>query len=362
MGRPKGARGLRAQKRREPQLVEGKRRTLALRGPNTSAVSGSALADLIKLLKPDVKALSRSNPILPFEEASSLEFLCEKNECSAFVYASHNKKRPHNLVLGRLFDGHLLDMLELGVDPETFVSLLDIKGAKTRLGAPPLMVFTGELWERLPEMQKLRSLMLDMFAPKDIEKIALKGVDHVISCTATEGGGADAAAVDAGEEGVSSSTTANVPTVHFRVHKIELKKSGTKVPRVSLVPHGPNMDFTLRRRQFAASDLLKESMRVPHQQRVDGKRPKNVSVDEFGETLGRVHMEKQDFSKLEIRKGKALRGDKKSRREAAPQGGEEEEGEGEERGGDDNNERKRRRTLIEEAAREAEAEGEEDDE
>ena len=361
MGRPKGARGLRAQKRREPQLVEGKRRTLALRGPNTSAVSSSALSDLIKLLKPDVKALSRSNPILPFEEASSLEFLCEKNECSAFVYASHNKKRPHNLVLGRLFDGHLLDMLELGVDPETFVSLLDIKGAKTRLGAPPLMVFTGELWERLPELQKLRSLMLDMFAPKDIEKIALKGVDHVISCTATEGGGADA--VD-GEEGVSSTTT-NVPTVHFRVHKIELKKSGTKVPRVSLVPHGPNMDFTLRRRQFAASDLLKESMRVPHQQRVDGKRPKNVSVDEFGETLGRVHMEKQDFSKLEIRKGKALRGDKKSRREGAQGGGEEGGGGGEEeegRGGDANNERKKRRTLIEEAAREAEAEGEDDDE
>jgi len=122
-----------------------------------------------------------------------------------------------------------------------------------------------------------------------------------------------------------------------------------------LAPHGPNMDFTLRRRQFAASDLLKESMRVPHQQRVDGKRPKNVSVDEFGETLGRVHMEKQDFSKLEIRKGKALRGDKKARREATEGGGE---------GGEDDNdnvdmnenERKKRRTLIEEAAREAEEE------
>jgi ribosome production factor 2 len=343
-------------KRREPQLVEGKRRTLALRGPNTSAVSGGALADLVKLLKPDVKALSRSNPILPFEEASSLEFLCEKNECSAFVYASHNKKRPHNIVLGRLFDGHLLDMLELGIDPDTFVSLLDIKGAKMRLGAPPLLVFTGELWERSPDLAKLRSLLLDLFAQREIEKIALKGIDHVISCTATEGGGAVGSEMD---ESIDSSSAAQSSTrsslVHFRVHKIELKKSGTKVPRVLLAPHGPNMDFTLRRRQFAASDLLKESMRVPHQQRVDGKRPKNVSVDEFGETLGRVHMEKQDFSKLEIRKGKALRGDKKARREATEGGGE---------GGEDDNdnvdmnenERKKRRTLIEEAAREAEEE------
>jgi ribosome production factor 2 len=357
-GRPKGARAQRAMKRREPQLVEGKRRTLALRGPNTSIVSGYALADLIKILKPDVKGLSRANPILPFEEASSLEFLCEKNECSAFLYASHNKKRPHNLVLGRLFDGHVLDMIELGVNPESFMSLLDIKGEKMRLGSPPLMVFTGELWERLPELTKFRSMVIDMFSPRDIEKLSLKGIDHVISCTATEGGGATDADESMGEtnSGSSSSgTSSSAPLIHFRVHKIELKKSGTKVPKVHLVPHGPNMDFTIRRRQFAASDLLKESMRVPHQQRVDGKRPKNVSVDEFGETLGRVHMEKQDFTKLEIKKGKALRVDKKTRRLQA-ESGDKEEDDDKDNGDIDIGERKRRRTLIEQAAKEAEEE------
>lgn len=45
----------------------------------------------------------------------ALEFLCQKNECGLFAVASHSKKRPHNIVLGRMFDYHLYDVLEVGV-------------------------------------------------------------------------------------------------------------------------------------------------------------------------------------------------------------------------------------------------------
>lgn len=45
----------------------------------------------------------------------ALEFLCQKNECGLFAVASHSKKRPHNVVLGRMFDYHLYDVLEVGV-------------------------------------------------------------------------------------------------------------------------------------------------------------------------------------------------------------------------------------------------------
>jgi hypothetical protein len=102
--------------------------------------------------------------------------------------------------------------------------------------------------------------------------------------------------------------------VHWRAYSILLRKSGSRVPRVELRPHGPMMDLTVRRTQFAAADLVKESLRVPHQLRAGAKRPKNVSKDEFGETLGRLHMERQDFGKLELRKMRAL---KKARPAAA---------------------------------------------
>lgn len=44
--------------------------------------------------------LSRRNPnVLPFDDASSLEFLMQKNNCGMFAVASHSKKRPDNLTL-----------------------------------------------------------------------------------------------------------------------------------------------------------------------------------------------------------------------------------------------------------------------
>ena len=61
----------------------------------------------------------------PFEDMSSIEFLCEKNDASLFVYGSHSKKRPHNLVFGRMFDFNLLDMYEFGLDFQTYKSISD---------------------------------------------------------------------------------------------------------------------------------------------------------------------------------------------------------------------------------------------
>jgi ribosome production factor 2 len=95
----KSARVARAIKAKEPELVEGPKRLLLVRGPSTSETAVSAAKDLMLLKKPDAKALTRKNDIRPFEDVSSLEFLCDKNECGAFLYVSHNKKRPHNLVL-----------------------------------------------------------------------------------------------------------------------------------------------------------------------------------------------------------------------------------------------------------------------
>ena len=67
----------------------------------------------------DAHSFTRKNPnVKPFEAGGEapLEFFCNKSNCSTFVLGSHSKKRPHNLTLGRLYEFHLYDCLELGVE------------------------------------------------------------------------------------------------------------------------------------------------------------------------------------------------------------------------------------------------------
>ena len=42
-----------------------------------------------------------------------------------------------------------------------------------------------------------------------------------------------------------------------------MMKSGTRVPRIELRECGPSMDLSLRRKRFAAPDLLKRASKVP---------------------------------------------------------------------------------------------------
>ena len=77
------------------------------------------------LKRPAAISFSKKNVIHPFEDASSLEFWSTKNDASMFVIGQSTKKRPDGLTFARMYDGKLLDMLELGIDK--FVSMADFK-------------------------------------------------------------------------------------------------------------------------------------------------------------------------------------------------------------------------------------------
>lgn len=59
----------------------------------------------------------KNDDVRPFESGGEvfLEQHGGRADCSLFALGSHSKKRPHNLVLGRLYDGRLYDAVEFGV-------------------------------------------------------------------------------------------------------------------------------------------------------------------------------------------------------------------------------------------------------
>ena len=108
--------GKRHLEERAPKLKENPKKLLGLRASKTSEQSTGALKALAGLAAPHSKMLSRKrDDMRPFEDASAVEAVARKEDCSLFGVASHSKKRPHSLTLGRLHDGHLLDMYEFGV-------------------------------------------------------------------------------------------------------------------------------------------------------------------------------------------------------------------------------------------------------
>ena len=97
------------------QLVETGKSTLLLKGMRVNAAMQQVLQELRAIQAPQTKLLSKTNQITPMDGTTeSLEFLTTKNDCALFAVASHNKKRPNNLIFGRTFDHMVLDMAELG--------------------------------------------------------------------------------------------------------------------------------------------------------------------------------------------------------------------------------------------------------
>ncbi|XP_048768209.1 ribosome production factor 2 homolog [Ostrea edulis] len=282
--KPKTQQGKRFLEKREPKLTENDKQTMFIKGGNTSVTVSQVLTELYMLKKHNSVSYKRKNILRPFEDETPLEFFAKKTDASLFLFGSHNKKRPNNLVLGRFFDFHILDMIELGL--EKFVSMADFHGGKCSEGTKPCLMFAGETFEQDVEYRRLKNLFIDFFRGPVVTQVRLAGLEHVILITAAAGG-----------------------KILLRNYRVLLKKSGSRTPRVELEEIGPSLDLVIRRTKLASDDLYKRALKQP--KTIKPKKKKNVSHDAFGSKLGNIHMQKQNLDKLQTRKMKGLKTQKR---------------------------------------------------
>ncbi|XP_030374964.1 ribosome production factor 2 homolog [Scaptodrosophila lebanonensis] len=278
--KPKTRKGKKVLLAREPQLVEPARTMVFLDGRKCGGNVKQCMKDLQQLKKPLVKVLNRKNDITPFDDPSSLEFLAMKNDAAQFAFGSTSKKRPDNIVLGRIFENEILDMFELGI--KRYLSISDFKNEKIGTCVKPCLVFNGPKWAQTEELRRLRNLFIDTFHREKVESIRLQGIEHVLSFTVTDD-----------------------MNILMRSYQILLKKSGQKTPRIELEEIGPSADFSIRRTKIASEDLYKQSRKQPKQLKVTKK--KNITTDGLGNTKGRVHLGKQETGSIQTRRVKALK-------------------------------------------------------
>jgi len=73
-----------------------------------------------------------------------------------------------NIILGSLYDGHVLDMFELGV--QDFTALTDFKNEKVTAESKPCLLFSGEGFEASDEMRRLKTMLIDLFRGPEVRK------------------------------------------------------------------------------------------------------------------------------------------------------------------------------------------------
>ncbi|XP_003488693.1 ribosome production factor 2 homolog isoform X1 [Bombus impatiens] len=277
--KPTTHKGKRAILKKEPKLIEDVKQTLCFKGKNTSQIVVDFMKDLYDLKKPDAQIMQKKNDILPFEDITPVEKFSVKYNAPLFMIALHNKKRPHNLVMGRMYEQTLLDMVEFGI--ENYKGLKSFKVPKIAEGIKPLLVFNGELFENNYELNRIKNLFVDMFQREPVEKIRLQGLEHVLSFTAIDN------------------------KILVRSYRILLKKSDCRIPRIELEEIGPRADLICRRTKLASEDLFKQACKKPKELKV--KKKKNISVDKLGTTFGRVHVGAQNINSIQTRKMKGLK-------------------------------------------------------
>jgi len=262
---------------REPKAVENTKSAMFIRGEKTSEIITQVLKDLSKMKKPFASFYNKKNKIRPFEDPSSIEFFSQKTDSSLFAFGTHSKKRPHNLILGRLFDNRVLDMIELGITNFRPISSQD---KQPGFASKPAFVFTGSEFLNNEPVQKLGNIFLDMFRGHELNFLNLAGIDHVVTLTS------------------------HGDTIFFKHYSISLKKSGSNIPRVELDEIGPSFDMTIRRTNFAPPDLIKQASQVS--KGLTPAKQKNVKKTSVAK-IGVVYPRAQDMTKIALHKMKGAK-------------------------------------------------------
>lgn len=130
----------------------------------------------------------------------------------------------------RTFGHRVLDMLELGLDAESFRRLAQFRGKKPAVGLRPMLVFAGPAFESTvpDEFTMAKSMLTDFFAGErgpGSDKVDVEGLQYVIVISADE---AEATAAGLGDGSVSK------PAIHLRSYLIQTKRSGQRLPRVEV--------------------------------------------------------------------------------------------------------------------------------
>ena len=260
-------------KDREPKIVENRKNSLFIKGLHCSQELRNFWDELAKFRIGELEKFSKKNDSVPFESVEKIEKYCAKKQCSLFTFFNHTKKRPMNVIFGRLFNNKVLEMYEFGV--MNFKRAPELPNGDLQQGALPALVFQGERWDT--EFDELRNVLIDFFVGDLKGTVGIEQVTHSLVFTISDG---------------------ETPLIHVRHYAISDRKDDVKLTLIA-----PSFDLSPRRKMLPDDQDMKIALTKP----AVNKKVKNVTTDELGRKVGRVFVPKQHTSEIQPHKFRGLR-------------------------------------------------------
>ncbi|KAH8583464.1 BRIX domain-containing [Cryptosporidium sp. chipmunk genotype I] len=298
--------------KRESQVNEETKRRLIIKGSKCKENIQNLLKDLNKIFPKAytkiVRGITKGELITsPWVDPHKMEQLSYKHGSSISIFANSSKKHPFRLIFTRYYDSHILDMYEFNV--------LNYKGISPNMelpkyGSKPIVICQGAPFESDDVYKSIREMFFDTFSGPIVRgsKLFLKGFDHLILVTAYES--------DSEKSTKKSTIIGSMESkihIDIRSYLIHLNRPSEQVPselliksdqslvlsgspRAILSEIGLQIKMELVKHQIPDKSILKSAMIIPRE--IKPKKVKNITTNVLGESIGRIHVGKQDLSTL----------------------------------------------------------------
>jgi ribosome production factor 2 len=220
-----------------------------------------------------------------FKDAGSIEYFSDKNNCALFGYASDNKKRPMNLVLGSLFNSKVLDMFEYEVTNYLPISHF-AKDVKIASCMKPVIIFQGDQFETDFQYERMRKFFLDFFRIHDVDEVNISDLRRLM-------------VISVGED----------KEIKMRSFQVEGPISEYTLSDLNLTEIGPSLNLKVRNVHLGSKEFFDLACRQPKE--LTAKKTKNIEHNALGEKRGRIHMAKQNLKTVALKRYKRILGKKK---------------------------------------------------
>ena len=272
-----------------PKLIEDPKQCLFINTANSSEIMRMILNDLYLLRKDYSKKLNKKEKIENLTNGrDSIEFLCEKNNCSLFTFTSDIKKRPMDITFGFTFNHSILDAFNFEVTNYIPIEYFNNKKINIDSYMKPILFFQGELFESEFEYERVKKFFIDYFRLYDVETAIISELKRIIVISIDN----------------------NDKVIKIRNYQIEGEIKENNLNNINFIEIGPSLDLKERKFFIGDEELYKKSLKQPRAL-MDIKK-KNIKKNELlGIKEGVIHMQKQNLNAVSLKKYKKILGKKR---------------------------------------------------